>query len=261
MWYAKWYINFNKTDNATEAFIRYKTSEGALYGGSSVNSKSLAFDVWLRLKKEILSLAYPPGAVLQERVLAQKYGVSRTPVREALQRLAQEGWVNINARRNIQVRNASLSDMCSLFAARRALEIDAVEQIISAKISGKLTWQMNNALKGMEAARNDLYSFIVQDQEFHSIFFFALNNRYMEKFWRSVNEDMIWFGMLAMDNGRYDNVLLEHRKIVAALDGGRKTEIRSAVTEHLDITERALMDRIHDDKDLTSQIFLRQKGQ
>ncbi len=214
-----------------------------------MNSKSLAYGVLSRLKEEILSLGYPPGAILQERVLAQKYSVSRTPVREALQCLAQEGWVKINARRNIQVRRASWEDMRSLFAARRALEIDAVEQLISAGINNKLTLQLKGAIERMGAAKGDLFSFITQDQEFHTLFFYALNNRYMEKFWYSVSEDMIWFGMMAMDSERYDAVLAEHRKIVSALESGCKKQIRQSVVEHLDITEKTLMGRFQRDED------------
>lgn len=212
-----------------------------------MNSRSLAYDVLSRLKNEILSLKYPPGAILRERSLAQKYSVSRTPIREALQCLAQDGWVNINARRNIQVRLPSFEDMHSLFAARRALEIDVVEQIVTAGISNELTQPLNEAIERMNAAKGDLFSFITQDQDFHSMFYYALNNRYMEKFWYSVSEDMIWFGMLAMDSERYDAVLLEHRKIVSALERGCKRQIRQSVIEHLDITEQMLTERCSKD--------------
>lgn len=110
-----------------------------------------------------------------------------------------------------------LLNICSLFVVRRMLGIDAVEQIISAKISGKLMQQINNALENMKAARNDLYSSIAQGQKFHSIFFSFLTIA-IRKIWVLCYEDIICgVGMLAMDSNRYDGVLQEHRKIIEAL--------------------------------------------
>ena len=75
----------------------------------------LAFDVYKKIKEGILSLAYPPGATLQERQIAEQFGVSRTPVREAIQCLAEEGWLVISARRYIlgMACQGELDDVCA----------------------------------------------------------------------------------------------------------------------------------------------------
>lgn len=92
---------------------------------------NLASGVYERVKRGILSLEFPPGFLLQERNLAEELGVSRTPVREAVHRLSQEGWLQVNARKNIQVRPVSPSDLREVFQARRILERDALELLLS----------------------------------------------------------------------------------------------------------------------------------
>ena len=58
-----------------------------------MEEKSLSAQVYEKIKGGIISLKYPPGSVLKERELSESLGVSRTPVREAIQRLSQEFWL------------------------------------------------------------------------------------------------------------------------------------------------------------------------
>lgn len=206
----------------------------------------LASGVYARIKTDILSLVHPPGAILQERQLAEKFNVSRTPVREAIQRLSQEGWLTVNARRNIQVRDASTLNLRKLFLARRVLEDDAVDLAFAGGLDGTVVRRMRDLANAMHKARDDLFTFITTDQSFHSTFFAVSGNEYLQKFWRCVSEDMIWFGMLAMDEQRYDDVLDEHGAIVGALEKGRKSAVKAAIRAHLDSTESILIGKLHD---------------
>ncbi|GAA0940332.1 GntR family transcriptional regulator [Virgisporangium aurantiacum] len=76
---------------------------------------------YARLRAEILDGTFPPGATLLETVLSERYGVSRTPMREALTRLAQDGLL-VRSTRGFQVRRYSPEDILEIYEARIALE-------------------------------------------------------------------------------------------------------------------------------------------
>lgn len=83
---------------------------------------SLTDEVYDELKGEILRVERAPGDILYEAELAQTYGVSKTPVREALRLLAQTGWVVVLPRKGYLVRPVELSDVRDIFAIRRMFE-------------------------------------------------------------------------------------------------------------------------------------------
>src|SRR5688572_13758933 len=78
--------------------------------------ESLSAEVVQRLEIEILKGQRRPGDRLDERQLAEQYGVSRTPVREALQRLAASGLVVSRGRQGLQVAQLSLADLLDAFS-------------------------------------------------------------------------------------------------------------------------------------------------
>ncbi|GAB1428035.1 GntR family transcriptional regulator [Aminivibrio sp.] len=205
-----------------------------------MKKENLAAGIYEKIKKGILSLEFPPGSTLQERSLAEELGVSRTPVREAVHRLAQEGWLLVNSRKSIQVRSVAAADMREVFQARRLLELNALNILISAGFSKKSGRCMEHMLSVMKESRGTLFSFISADQSFHSLLFSAGNSR-LRGFWNSVSEEMIWLGMLAMNEKRYDDVLAEHGKISEAVINGKKRAAKEALLDHLDNTEGILL--------------------
>jgi DNA-binding GntR family transcriptional regulator len=207
---------------------------------------NLASGVYERIKKGILSLEFPPEFILQERNLAEELGVSRTPVREAVHRLSQEGWLRVNARRNIQVRPVSVSDLREVFQARRILERDALELLLSTGLAREAGRKMAAMAAVMNDSRGSLFSFITADQSFHSVLFLVLGNSVLRKFWNAVSEEMIWLGMQAMNEKRYDDVLEEHGKILGAVEEGKKRAAREALLDHLEKTEDILLRKIDD---------------
>ncbi|MDK2907353.1 MAG: hypothetical protein PWQ66_1314 [Petrotoga sp.] len=206
------------------------------------NLASLIYD---KIKERILSLEYPPDCILQERSLALEFGASRTPLREAIHRLSQEGWLIVNSRKNIKVRPVSTSNVKEVFQARRFLEIRALELIFSDNnFYIQCRHQMGILFSVMRESKGTLFSFISLDQSFHSVLFQVLNNPKIMKFWGSVSEEMIWLGMLAMDECRYDDVVKEHEQIVEAFKVGNKRLAQDALLEHLEKTERILLKKI-----------------
>lgn len=204
----------------------------------------LASGVYERIKKGILSLEFPPDSTLQERALAEELSVSRTPVREAVQRLSQEGWLRVNSRKNIQVRSVSTSDLREVFQIRCLLEGYALDLLLNTGLYRETSRRMESIALEMEEAKGSLFSFITADQSFHSVLFHVLGNSRLRTFWHAVSEEMIWLGMLAMNEKRYDDVLSEHGKIVEALRERRKKAAKQALQKHLDSTENILLRKL-----------------
>lgn len=83
---------------------------------------SLTEQVYHRLKEEILQVRHGPGTLLLEPELASRYGISKTPVREALRLLLQDGWVVVMPRKGYLVRPVLLEDIREVFEIRRMVE-------------------------------------------------------------------------------------------------------------------------------------------
>jgi DNA-binding GntR family transcriptional regulator len=83
---------------------------------------SLADNAYVRLREEIISTKLPPGALLREDELRERFGVGRTPIREAMQLLRHTGFVTILPRRGTLVSEINLTDLASIYEVRVHLE-------------------------------------------------------------------------------------------------------------------------------------------
>lgn len=207
--------------------------------------ENLAAVAYKKIKGGILSLQMPPGGILQERGLAEALGMSRTPVREAIHRLSHEGWLKVNSRKNVRVREVTPPDLLKIFQARRVLELGAIDLAFSAGFAGKAAERMAVRDTEMHRSGQSLFDFITSDQSFHSALFAAIDNQVLKGLWKVLSEEMIWLGMLAMDENRFDDVLREHGKILQALEQGRKMAARKAMVEHLEKTEDVLLKKFN----------------
>src|SRR3989304_7611670 len=88
----------------------------------------LSQKAYLQLRRKIITIDLPPGAILDEAILQADLGLGRTPIREALQRLAWEKLVTIIPRRGIFVADIALTDLQRLFEMRTSLEALAGRQ-------------------------------------------------------------------------------------------------------------------------------------
>ncbi|MEA4876973.1 MAG: GntR family transcriptional regulator [Aminobacterium sp.] len=211
-----------------------------------MKNKTLAQSVYQKIKTSILSLEYPPEAILQERDLAESLGVSRTPIREAIHRLSQEGWLRTHARKNIQVRSVSVEDLKEVFEVRRTLEVSMLSLVFNAKCHRHAADIMSDHISHMKNSVDNLYSFITSDQDFHSANFMAFGNFRFQKIWNAISEEMIWLGVIAMTVGeeRFYRVLSDHSAFCDAVRSGQRREAKNALLRHLNDTEQLLYKRM-----------------
>src|SRR3982751_5557454 len=95
----------------------------------SLSAKSLAIGVYERIKAEIFDFCLLPGDRFTETEVAQRVGVSRTPVREALYRLEREGYIGVSSRNGWNVRPFDFALFENLYDVRVVLELAAVRKI------------------------------------------------------------------------------------------------------------------------------------
>ncbi len=131
------------------------------------------------IRRRILDNVYPPGHQVLEQALAEELGISRTPLREALVRLAEEGLVEVVPRHGMRVLPVSPVDMAEIYTVLTALECVAAEIVASRRPSEDELRPLMKATRDMEGAlkRDDLDAWAEADERFHQTLVALAGNR------------------------------------------------------------------------------------
>lgn len=175
--------------------------------------------VYEELKGAILDLRLPPGSPLREVTLAHRLGVSKTPVREALMRLEQEGLVESPSFKGAVVSGYSRRDLMEIYEVRELLEVAAVHDA---------TISMQEAdLEGLAAlmeeskrllAESDSDQLVTAISEFDAFFYDRIQNRRVQAMIGNIQAHLTRIGLLtAVIPGRVAASVAEHAKIVDAI--------------------------------------------
>ncbi len=204
---------------------------------------SLSQIAYQELLKRIITLDIRPGTFLQERSLAEDLNMSRTPVREALNRLEQESWVKINARRNIEVKGIEEQDVRELFSARAVMELRGIDFLFEHRLTRDASQVLKAALDRMEQTSLSEYDFNKADIEFHEILALADNNRYFEEFWKRIMLENARMGLLAFEIFEKNSAKIcrEHCGILEGLEKKSRKASREALMVHLDEVMNAIL--------------------
>ncbi len=140
------------------------------------------------IKRRILGNDFQPNQQVLEQDLAAELGMSRTPLREALIRLAQEGLVEILPRRGMRVLPISAGDMAEIYELLTALEARAAERLAKRKPTPKSLAPLTRALERMEAAleAGNLKAWARADDSFHRHLVALAGNRRLAEMARTV---------------------------------------------------------------------------
>lgn len=134
---------------------------------------------YLQIEEEIATLGIPPGAVVSEALLSKRLGVGRTPVREALQRLAREGLVTIMPRRGVVVSEIDVAAQIRLLEVRRELE-RLLARAAAQRASPAQRDQFRRIADDMDMAERqmDQTAFMRLDREFNRLLLDASGNEF-----------------------------------------------------------------------------------
>jgi DNA-binding GntR family transcriptional regulator len=212
----------------------------------STKSASLARRAYEALKQDILTCVLAPGAQIYEGELAARYGMSKTPVREALNLLGQEGLVQVLPRRGYLVAPVTLRDVQEVFQLRLLLETAAAE--LAAEHITEEGLRQLNALVAVRYTYRDRASyarFLRANREFHVAVAQASGNGRLAAFVGKLLEDMERILHLGLDlRDSADEMAGEHAELVDALLRGDGVLARRVVTEQLQSSRKRVLEAL-----------------
>ena len=143
---------------------------------------TLTDKAYAQIEEQIVTLQLPPGTVLSELVLAERLGIGRTPIREALHRLSRDGLVNILPRRGVLVSEIDLRSQLRLLEVRRELE-RLMARGAAERATEEERAQFAEIAKGMQRAsdKEDDISFMRLDQQMNSLISLAARNEFASR--------------------------------------------------------------------------------
>lgn len=200
------------------------------------NSMSAAERAYSVIRGQILNGSHVPGTMLGEAALATEIGVSRTPVRVALARLQDEGWIHIYPKRGAIVQGIDERTVAELADARFVLETTAVERA-SEPMRQRLAEKLGDLITQHRAAfaEGDVARFIELTLEFHRGFVEAGDNRVMLEMY-SLLSDRHRFTLFMNSRhllDRSDDLIAEHEALVAHLRAGDSAAFAATLRGHI----------------------------
>ena len=198
--------------------------------------KNLAHRIVDTVRREIVRQERLPGTKISEPMLAEAYGVSRAPVREALLQLEREGLVVFDAVGRTRVVEMTPEDFEDLFELRMTLEPAAVEHVTN-RFDASLRSRLEANIEAMAGAAT-LAEVSWLDVEFHTIVMEASNRRRLIATWRSIHSQLLlWLSTMHRAHAESakvrDITLAAHRRLVRIMAGGDAKQARAEAVKHL----------------------------
>lgn len=183
----------------------------------SLSPKALYVEVAELLRQRIFSRELAPGSWIDELKLADEYGISRTPLREALKVLATEGLVTMKVRRGAYVTEVSDSDLSDIYHLLALLESDAAGVVATRATELELR-ELQSLHEELEKSAADRERFFELNEAFHMRLLEIANNRWRDQMVADLRKVMkLNRHNSLLKGGRIQESLVEHRAIMAAL--------------------------------------------
>lgn len=208
---------------------------------SNINEK-----VYNYIKTNIINYNYPPGYNLNLNQLSEMLGVSHTPIKDALFRLAGEGLVEIAPRKGTYVKDVTLEDIHEILQVRLILETAALEAITAGLTDEQLSrfTGLYEQMISVRVGENDVASYkayMERDSEFHLLFFQILGNQRLLNIYRNLNAHIQIVRFRLLDRrGKNVTTDQEHERILEALRERNPEKAKEAVRKHLLSLDKAL---------------------
>ena len=216
----------------------------------SVEAGTKADDIAQVLEDEIVAGQVAPGTVLRQEQLSDRFDVSRTPVREALRRLAALGLVSFEPNRGVRVRSISQSELREAFLVRAELEalatgvatlrmtiadlhaLETAEQCFS-----RLTLELREqAIRGGQRDPSLFVEWMRVNYSFHDVIYRVADLPYVERLAKSARRtfigEKVWAARAELDS-LYAKNDLQHRAILGAVSAGSVQAARDLAREHV----------------------------
>ena len=199
---------------------------------TSLSPRALYEEVAELLRQRIFNRELAPGSWIDELKLAEEYGISRTPLREALKVLATEGLVTMKVRRGAYVTEVSDSDLADVYHLLALLESDAAE-VVATKATDAQLRELQGLHNELEKSVKKRERFFEINEAFHMRLLEIANNRWRDQMVADLRKVMkLNRHNSLLKSGRIEESLLEHRAIMAALVARNAGETAQRMREH-----------------------------
>jgi DNA-binding GntR family transcriptional regulator len=188
-----------------------------------------------RIADDILNSVFHPGDRLEELVLAKRYGLSRTPIREALRHLASSGLVHLNPRRGASVSLPDDGTLAELFEVLGELEASCA-RFAAVRMSPAERARLSLAHKaGLQAAHHDdVETYVICNRDFHRLIYAGAHNGSLLTTVQNMRERMAPFSRAQFRvPGRLLQSHAEHEQVVSAILNSDPARAADAMRRHV----------------------------
>ena len=189
--------------------------------------------------ESVLSGEFPPGLRLDEGMLADRYGVSRTPVREALRQLASTGLIELKPRRGATVATATSAQLEALFGAMAEIEATCARlaAMSMTPIERRRLQHMQDAMASI-ALRDDRDAYAVANVGFHTQIYLGAHNDILSDFATALRRRLAPFRRAQFrTEGRTSRSNAEHAAVVKAILACDPSAAHAAMIHHMSLVE------------------------
>ncbi|EBA18621.1 transcriptional regulatory protein [Roseobacter sp. SK209-2-6] len=193
------------------------------------------------LRKRIVDGTFQMGQVLSERKISEELGVSKSPVREALAQLRDEGLVQIEPQKGARVFTLTVDEVIQICDFRQVIECASFELALQRDPAG-LAADIDKIVLKMAAKKDtgDEDAYIALDNEFHQLIFEHAGNDYLTaSYTRYVGKISALRKLLSQLPKHTDLSFDEHSAIAEAVRKGDLMEVKALLAEHIDRTRKA----------------------
>jgi DNA-binding GntR family transcriptional regulator len=211
---------------------------------------SLASKAYAAIYRSIMTLDFEPGQPLEEQQLVDALEIGRTPVREALLRLAADFMVQSRPGRGFVVRTITLQNTRAAFEAMRIMETGVARCAVSREVSRNVAAMREaNASVAEAIENNDLVALVDANSEFHRHFSLCSENSYLIEGLKRVRCEANRLAYLSFKNEvdplrtrreHFDSVVRHHDELIALLEAQDEKSLVRVVDEHLTAFQRRI---------------------
>ncbi|MCM3567052.1 GntR family transcriptional regulator [Neobacillus mesonae] len=200
------------------------------------------------IKKAIIQHQIEPGSMLYERSLSESLGISRTPLKLALQQLELEGWILSVPRKGISVKTINKQDVDEVFQLRKANEVLAIELLIPL-LNHETIDKIEKADEQLYDFREDPLKFVYYDSSFHLLLAELSQNHRLYQLIHNLTDQFNWFRFAALKAGQsVDEIYYEHKLMIEGLKTRNVRQTTEAVLNHIDHAQTIIANLIDNEE-------------
>lgn len=210
---------------------------------SPLDSLSLTEQAIEKVRNALADGSLVPGQLYSVIQLADRLGVSRSPVRDALLRLAETGLIRFERNRGFRVVIPTPHEVAEMIAVRMALEVPAARRAAAhGTASGRAVMHGQYSRMHKAVLAGDERGYALQDQAFHELILELAENSYVKRMIGNLRDAtrLLWASTITPERTLLD-ACLEHSSIADAIDEGDSESAGKAMQDHLELTGRLLL--------------------